>query len=164
MLQVSSDKDKLNIKSRNIVSTVTMQLDIINVHNKIPKKPQDMVDTLMKLHAGNTEGKEEFHVINNSEEDPLISPEHLIATLPCSLYNRVNEKLIGWEAYPVTTELQNMINTLDSVSVHNTHKIGLIYIPPACIYIIHLYHIRSTKRKSAILHKNFVSSLLPVFI
>ncbi len=66
------------------------------------------------------------------EQDPVMSPEHLVGNLPLALHNRATERLLSWEQVPVSPTLSAFIERLDAIEVHSLHDIGFLYIPPKC--------------------------------
>ena len=118
---------------RKVIGNLMMETDLINIQRKIAKKPQDMLTQLSKLQ-GKEKPSGDIQIAQNKEEDILINPEHLVATLPYSLYNRGNEKVIGWEPLEINQKLQELIYSLDGIEMYNTHKIGVVYISPDSIF------------------------------
>lgn len=132
LLHVASDKEKIWVKTRNIVSTSVFQLNVKNIQPKIQQKSQNVLPIIQELQFSSKKDdlKETNDIHRKEENDISMNPENLFSFLPYSLYNRQYEKLLGWEPVKINKELQNLLQNLDTTEVHNIHSIGVVYIPP----------------------------------
>ncbi len=139
LLQVVSAGSETVINVRNAVSGLVLRYQLNNSPQLAPQSASHNLAALTELQAG----LEETKVASRSSPEALakpkrdadaeaaFKPEYVVSRLPFVLYNPMHERLPGWEPVEVTTDAQKMLQELDALPVHNTHTVGVIYIPPS---------------------------------
>ena len=135
LIYVETEGKSATIKVRNLVSSTTYNLQLQTPMPTVPHK-----ESLAALREGRK-------IIGSKEQEIKITPEHILNNFP-SIALRVNEKNPGWDAVEVKEEIAKLIESLDSTPVHDTHSIGVVYIPEGCEFSEEgLYSVKSWSKR-----------------
>ncbi len=128
MFHVHTEGAKAYVTLLNIISSLSIQLEIGNTLLKVPIRPADNLAALALLRSGQSPPREP-RLVQPQDQKASLTPEYIVAAFPFALANRVNEKQVGWESVDVTAELQGLIEDLDNIPIQTIHTVAMLYIP-----------------------------------
>lgn len=127
VLDVQAEANKARVEVRNVVSH---SLAVYEVPTS-PFKSQCLSKDTKKCLA-NLRANQQADIASTELESLAIEPEHVINNFPCSLAMRVNEKALCWSPVKAGAEIEQSINALDELPVHNLYAVAVLYVAAGC--------------------------------